>query len=145
MNATCCQDNCSNIIEYQTTDQHGLFIKCCCSLHIRHILSEYDQPFKAKLYKINKSNGDLVNTPNLFSFKKTPLCFELENPTDIEYCSICLDYLVSNCVQLAFCRHYFHKECITKWCFNGLNANKIYRSEKKCPVCRGGIIMINNN
>lgn len=47
---------------------------------------------------------------------------------DDDKCIICLESAVNydNCVQLIFCSHKFHEQCIDKW----LEKNKI------CPLCR---------
>lgn len=46
----------------------------------------------------------------------------------MENCSICLEPLEDNVVELEECRHKFHSTCIVKW-FRSQNAS--------CPQCRG--------
>lgn len=159
MNTLCGINDCLNLIQYQTTDKHGLFIKSCCSLHIRTTILQYDSPSLVKLYKINQSNGSLIKRPNVF-FNTSyydikindikPLVFSKKTNTQQE-CAICLDILHPNdTFQLAFCNHTFHKKCISKWCLSTIQQqqqrviNVPCRSEKKCPVCRGGIILVKN-
>lgn len=148
MNAKCYVNHCQHYIEYHITDQHGLFIKCSCASHIRDILSRYDQPHKAKVYMINQNNGRLIKRPNLFRNNNhiAPLIFPKISFIK-EQCSICLEPLTSiDSFELAFCNHRFHKHCISKWSTSdfSISANNQLpcRSKKRCPICRGGIILV---
>ena len=56
-----------------------------------------------------------------------------KNNDDNNECSICFETIdKKDCKKLQFCKHVFHKKCISKWC---------YSSEiPKCPLCRTNII-----
>ena len=53
----------------------------------------------------------------------------VEQPPQIESCSICLDNLISDIPihEIPECKHKFHSTCLISW----------LRVNKECPMCRG--------
>ena len=61
------------------------------------------------------------------SNKVVPVIFEKKEGYDTEDCSICLEKLIDDDIEIELpCKHRFHIYCIQKWV--GINKN--------CPLCR---------
>lgn len=59
---------------------------------------------------------------------------ELENPIDVDVCSICLaSFSQTDVVRPLNCGHIFHRDCIDNWLTRGEGSATLLSS---CPVCR---------
>jgi len=85
--------------------------------------------FNKKTEKINEKLMEMIKDD-----KK--ICDKIEN------CSICLEKILSEDMELN-CGHHFHSRCLTAFWLSKCRKNKHQRTYK-CPNCRGEALCLNN-